>query len=258
MEYQARIRPGSFTTIPGKNLLAGNLFHHVIETLFNEKPFPKTLEAMKQNADSILLKLGNELAPAFFQPQGMIWKNAIENALYRSLETLFPLLDPSNKSNDFESEKKLACNYLNFSLEGRVDFIHTGNQLVLDFKWDSFNRNWNTLSNGTAIQLLVYSWLVKETENLADWPGFGYLICRSGKIIANSQISSGHTVVGPDTSLVWDSFTQLFQHACDELNSGNVVTGNSSKSDNFSDDNLTLAAPCSYCYYSTLCGKRFE
>jgi RecB family exonuclease len=90
-----------------------------------------------------------------------------------------------------------------------------GRLAVLDLKYGGKGTREKELKKNTALQLAVYSVLLKTQENATNWPHMAYYILRSSDLLAQNReffgeartIACDHAQPGPETT--WSEFLQI-------------------------------------------------
>lgn len=90
-----------------------------------------------------------------------------------------------------------------------------GRLAVLDLKYGGKGTREKELKKNTALQLAVYSVLLKTQENASNWPHMAYYILRSSDLLAQNReffgnartIACDHAQPGPETT--WSEFLQI-------------------------------------------------
>jgi ATP-dependent helicase/nuclease subunit B len=275
--------------LPEKQMLLGTLAHAVVKEVFEER-IDWTPEKAQQRAVEIVRRLVPEMAAGLLLPGASPQLREATNAIPASLFQLTKFFRDAHVTVE-GCEKHLSAPLKGETiLQGDIDILirlPSGSRAVLDFKWSSAPY-WHRkrISEGTALQLAIYSWLAKQTDdqrtgngngdhekNLTavaasisasnKLPPAGYFMLRNCELFFTADgIFPRHTFVrkmARDLDETWKVTLDAYERTLAELQKGSVIaTG-------IIDDTISLDVfmnpvlvepPCNFCQLGHFCGKR--
>lgn len=124
----------------------------------------------------------------------------------------------------------------------------TGRAAVVDLKYGRGKAKRDELSNNTALQLAVYSHLVKA-RNGGGWPATAYFILRSNELLAQDAsffphatiVKCNHGSPGPEST--WKEFLDVWRWRRNLLEEGWIEVPVDGTSPTEGDDAMPASAP---------------
>jgi hypothetical protein len=159
-------------------------------------------------------------------------------------------------------------------LEGRLDLLlrrADGGDAVLDLKWGRQTYR-DLLESGLAIQLAVYATVRRLATGAAELPMAAYFSLSRGEFLATESgpFLGVRTLAGPKLSETWAKLEKTVGLVERSLAAGEVPVTGVRRSVSLLDAarvpqaeqpqylDVRLQAACTYCDYSTLCGRAWE
>ena len=164
------------------------------------------------------------------------------------------------KTGRISIEQNLSRSFASLQLQGRADIVLDSPFTVIDLK-----RSWakgykKKMASGTALQIVIYGWLLKETRGI--YPGLAYYILEDQTFLTTdcNHFPGGELVKTPPIEEVWQAFEATFNEAWQVVKNGIVLCpGNGDEVESrLEDDRLIIEPPCRFCDYDVLCGRRFS
>jgi hypothetical protein len=154
-------------------------------------------------------------------------------------------------------------------LNGDIDILirlPSGGRAVLDFKWSS-SPYWyrKRIIEGTALQLAIYSWLAKQTDEEATdkLPPAGFFMFRHCELFFTADgVFPRYTLVrkmARDLDETWKVAIEAYERTFAELQKGTITaTGiiDSTISLDVFMNPVLVEPPCNFCQLGHFCGKR--
>ncbi len=230
--YPARLRRAKLMKI---NLMTqrGNLLHRVVEYLLagdctidwrnvEEPQFESWLEALWHK---ILETEGaNYLLPGSLT-EGRRLLEVARNATWRLIGHL-RIADVASAEADVHM-KPIAMG--DTTISGIIDLLaknRQGHSAVMDLKYGQGKAKYSELANNTALQLAVYSQMVREQNGGGKWPANAYFILRSSELLAQDStffpdaklVKPNTDSSGPDST--WHDFLDVWRWRRGQLDTG--------------------------------------
>lgn len=257
LQYNGRIKRGLSGTIPDLIPTLGSLAHDLVEEVLQSKPLPEPEEGASLVADLFDQK-APRLVATLFQDGMEADRARIRNTVISATQSLLQHFHDAGVSA-IEVEKKLNGNFGTQKLVGWADVVLDEPFSVIDLKrsWARFYKE--KMQSGTALQIVIYGWLLKEARGC--FPALAYFTLEDQSFLTNDPMHfpAGEEVKTPSIEEVWQAFEDTFNEAWKTLNSGVVLcpgNGDEVKS-SLDEGRLTLETPCRFCDYDVLCGRRF-
>lgn len=260
LNYIGRIARKQETALPNLLPVLGTLAHELIEKVLSQKTLPSPKEGM-----ILAEKLFDDWAPrhvaCLFQEGMEATQEKFRSNLKMATRTLLEHLHDVG-AQDITTEKLLTGIFKGRSLQGRADVVLGQPCTVIDLKrsWSKFFSK--KLSSGTAIQIVLYGWLLKEMTGI--FPGLAYFTIEDQTMLSTDPLlfPKGIPVEAPQFEDIWMAFEQSFDAGWDLLKSGQVGCPGCETDDNIpkseiKEGRLFIEPPCRFCEYDVLCGRRF-
>jgi hypothetical protein len=261
LNYIGRIARRQETALPNLTPVLGTLAHELIEKVLTRKILPSP-----KDGTILAEQLFDDWAPrhvaCLFQ-EGMEatqqkFRSNLKMATHSLLEHLHDV-----GAQDITTEKLLTGMFKGRTLQGRADVVLNQPCTVIDLKrsWSKFFSK--KLSSGTAIQIVLYGWLIKEMTGI--FPGLAYFTIEDQTMLTSDPhlFPKGIPVEAPPFEYIWEAFEQSFDDGWDLIGSGQVrcpgceIDNNIPKSE-IKEGRLFIEPPCRFCEYDVLCGRRFK
>jgi hypothetical protein len=169
LQYGCGMYPPKALNLPEKQLLLGKLAHKVVKELFDERKV-WTPEQARERARAIVPRLLPQIAAGLLLPGATPQLREATQAIPESMFQLTKFLRDAGVAVEGCEQSLSAPINANTVLGGQVDMLvrlPSGSRAVLDFKWSSAPYWYRKrLIDGKALQLAIYSWLAKQTEQI--------------------------------------------------------------------------------------------
>jgi hypothetical protein len=295
LQYVAKLRPGMVSSMRDSEQMSGLLAHAVVAELL---PILKgtgvdqtggtregRLEgnSAREEIGTLAETLFDDLCPKIAAPLLMPGKSLERTRLRRAIKDAalhlsYVLAEGEYAAIECETEHSASKDGL--TLRGRTDVLisdYRGYDIVLDLKLARttlYHRK--SLSEGKAIQLAAYSWMV-ESERQRPSVAAYYMLAQKQLLGSAKEPLAEHTYVqGPPLSRTFETLVANYLTHLKHINSGSVYAtgipnphGNTPEvvgadSHEGTEENespiagitLALEPPCSVCHYGNLCGKK--
>lgn len=256
--YQALIRRGHWATLPDMVPTLGSLAHELLEEVIGQRPLPSPEEGATMAG-----KLFDEKAPLLVAP---LFQEGQEGELERIRNTVVmatrSLLSHFRDAGvkELSIEEHLEGKFANQKLQGWADVVVKKPFTVIDLKRSFSGFFKKKMTSGTALQIVIYGWLLKEARGV--FPELAYFTLEDQTFLTTDpkHFSNGDDVQAPDSEDIWQIFTETFKEAWKLLKKGFVLCpgnrGEEIKAE-LTEEQLIMEPPCKFCDYDVLCGKRF-
>ncbi|MCP3955873.1 MAG: PD-(D/E)XK nuclease family protein, partial [Desulfobacterales bacterium] len=258
LQYNGRIRSGHPGTLPKMTPTLGSLAHDLVEEVLLINPLPSP-----ENGATLVREIFDQKAPSLvanlFQDGMEAEREKIRNTVVFATRSLLQHFHDAG-AYKINIEQKLTGVFGSQKLQGYADIVLDKPFSVIDLKrsWAKFFKE--KMRSGTALQIVIYGWLLKEARG--RFPELAYYTLEDQTFLTTDPIhfKGGEEVDTPSIEDVWQAFEETFNEAWKVLKSGIVFcpgNGDEVKS-TFDKGRLTLEPPCRFCEYDVLCGRRFS
>ncbi len=260
LNYIGRVARKQEATLPQLSAIQGKLAHELIEKILSQKTLPSSKDGM------ILVEfLFDDWAPrhvaCLFQEGMEATQEKFRTNLKMATRTLLEHLHDVG-AQDITAEKLLTGMFKGRSLQGRADVVLGQPCAVIDLKRSGSKFFSKKLSSGTAIQIILYGWLLKEMTGI--FPDLAYFTIEDQMMLSTDSrlFPRGISVEAPQFEDIWKAFEQSFDIGWDLLKSGQVGCPGCEKDNDvpkseIKEGRLTVEPSCRFCEYDVLCGRRF-
>jgi len=258
LRYSACISGGHSATLPEMLPTLGSLAHELVEEVLLQPLRPSPEEGGR-----LAGKLFDDKAPsmvaALFQEGMEREREDVRSTVILATRSLLQHLHDAGVT-ELVIEKELTGSFGKQKLQGRADIVLSSPFTVVDLKrsWAKFFKK--KMMSGTALQIVVYAWLLKET--VGHYPELAYYTLEDQTFLTTDRINFAHGehVTTPQIDEVWQAFRETFDEAWKILEAGQVLCpGNGEEVESSLVGNrLTLQPSCRFCDYDVLCGRRFS
>jgi len=264
LHYPARIRSGASRPLAraGDALILGSLAHELLADVLGEIKDPASypLEKAQKKIEQAFDARAVSLAADLFLPGNEDLRSNLKNHLGQVLREVFELCKRGGHTIA-GVEERVEAEALGIKVGGYVDLLLGGPKVVIDFKWSGAGRRQAELESGSALQLAVYSHLVRDKHSKV-YPRVAYLIIVGSRLLACDDLPGAEIVKGPGPKKTWDALEKSFGELWTTIASGKLTAAGvgeqAIKKSGIKDGFLKLKANCEYCDYSALCGRMFE
>jgi hypothetical protein len=258
LRYNARIRGGHMATLPDIVPTLGSLAHELIEKVLLQETLLSPDDGARL-AGALFDQKAPNLVAALFQEGMEAEREGIRNTVVLAARSLLRHLHSAGASK-LTVEKELAGTFGSQQLKGRADIVVDKPFTVIDLKRSGAKFFKEKMSSGTALQIVMYGWMLKEAKG--KFPEIAYYTLEDQIFLSTDVVHfpDGEEVETPAIEDVWLAFEETFKEAWQLLNSGLVLCpGNGDEVKSKLDDKLLiLEPPCRFCDYDVLCGRRFQ
>ncbi len=257
LQYNGKIRGGHSATLPNMVPVLGSLAHELVEEVLMQDVLP-TPEEGAALAEKLFDRKAPQLVATLFQEGMEADRENIRNTVRQATAALLHHLHDAGVS-EVKIEEKLSGIFGAQKLQGYADLVLDAPFTVIDLKrsWATFYKK--KMESGTALQIILYGWLLKETRG--RFPELAYYTLEDQTFLTTDpqRFSNAEEVKTPPASEVWEVFEKTFNDAWKILKSGLVFCpGNGDEVESrIEDEQLILEPPCRFCDYDVLCGRRF-
>ena len=263
LHYKARIKSKAVFKLADGSLAIGSLTHKLVELVFSENPADPT--TARDRAVELFDEAGPELYADLFLPGNDEERGRVRNALGKAVHELARLLGERGKEIR-ETEAEVEKEGLETLVNGRLDIVVGDPTMIVDLKWSGSNYRQKELEAGTAYQLAMYSYLMREDGQ--SFPPVAYFIMNEQRLLTVDAETFGNigTIEGLRPEQTWVALEKGYECSFEALSSGNVSAtgipderGNPGPEESEIDEAgvLVLAVPCRFCDLKVLCGKAF-
>ncbi|MEA3548576.1 MAG: PD-(D/E)XK nuclease family protein, partial [Thermodesulfobacteriota bacterium] len=258
LNYKAFIRGGHSATLPDLVSTFGSLAHKFVEEVLGQDTLP-TADAGAMLAGKLFDQKAPQLVATLFQEGMEAKKEDIRNTVVLATQSLLQHLHDAGVGK-LTIEQRLSGTFGSQQLQGYADIVLDKPFMVIDLKrsWAKFFKK--KMTSGTALQIIIYGWLLKETRGV--FPELAYYTLEDQTFLTTDakHFPRGEEVNGPSLEDVWTAFEDTFNNAWQVIESGLVLCpGNGEEVESGLEDNrLIMEPPCRFCDYDVLCGRRFK
>jgi hypothetical protein len=146
--------------------------------------------------------------------------------------------------------------------------LPSGSRAVIDFKWSSAPYWYRKrISEGRALQLAIYSWLAKQTDEATisasdKLPPAGFFMFRQAELFFTADGIFPRTYfvrkMARDLDETWKVTVEAYERTLAELQKGTItatgIIDDTIKLDAFMNPVL-VEPPCNFCQLGHFCGK---
>jgi ATP-dependent helicase/nuclease subunit B len=270
LRYQAGLRSSEIASLPDEHQLRGNLFHALLERVFNDRDaIPDTDLAVRLVEDAFNERLPLDAAP-LAQPEKRIEAEKLRNELIRATQLFVETLHRGGYTR-VQIEEPINGTAFGKPLTGSIDCIAStddGREAVVDFKYGGRTKYHHLISEGRSVQLATYAQSRKQATGTS--PSVAYLLLSDGKFIAPSGsplegLASADMTEGPSIESVWNRFSEAISSAEAWLTTDEPVPARPLQDSETWPTGVELVlkerlvknesqSVCRYCDFSQLCG----
>ncbi|GDY23537.1 hypothetical protein LBMAG56_48840 [Verrucomicrobiota bacterium] len=252
LDYQAKLkRPNQINLATQR----GNLLHRVVERLLAADCAIDWRTLAEADFGSWLETIWGELLRTeganYLLPGGITEGRRLYEEARRSTWGLIVHLRKAGVVNAVADLSMPRAPLGDVAIKGVIDLLAvttTGRAAVVDLKYGRGKAKRDELSNNTALQLAVYSHLVKA-RNGGGWPATAYFILRSNELLAQDAsffphatiVKCNHGSPGPEST--WKEFLDVWRWRRNLLEEGWIEVPVDGTSPTEGDDAMPASAP---------------
>lgn len=258
LQYKAQINSGHLAILPDMVPIKGSLAHALLEEVLLQETFPSADDGAAL-AGELFDRKAPGLVATLFQEGMEAEREDIRNTVVMATRSLLQHLHAAGTSK-ITVEQHLEGTFGSQKLQGWADIVLDEPFTVIDLKrsWAKFYKK--KMASGTALQIVIYGWLLKEARGC--FPALSYFTLEDQTFLTSDAVHfpNGEQVEVPPSIDVWQAFEETFNEAWQVLNAGMIScpgNGGDKVESRFADDRLILEPPCRFCDYDVLCGRRF-
>ncbi len=269
VDYVAHIKSGRGVALDNVDdpLLRGKVAHDILEMLLREMKNGKTFTAETARAaveawfDSITPRLAAEL----WLPGNDADRAYLRNTISRAAGTLTDILNKSRRTV-LKVEEEETGEGFGVALSGKPDVVVGEPKGIVDIKWGDASRRVKELKNGAAVQLALYSSLVRS-RGADDFLPVAYFIVSHNRMLslAGKGAIGDEVIRGPSLQQTCEAMEKTLVNSWAALRRGEVRAPGVETDDGKQDEpgridgeRLSLISRCKYCDYGVLCGRMFR
>ena len=257
--YQALIRRGHWATLPDMIPTLGSLAHELLEEVISQQPLPSPNDGAIMAGKLFDQKAPQLVAPLFQEGQEGELEKIRNTVVIATRSLLSHFRDAGVKK--LAIEEHLQGSFDGQKLQGWADVVVEKPFTVIDLKRSYSGFFKKKMTSGTALQIVIYGWLLKEAKGV--FPELAYFTLEDQTFLTTdpNHFFNGDDVQAPSSNDVWQIFTETHKEAWQILKSGLVLCPGNSGEDikaELTDDLLIMEPPCRFCDYDVLCGRRFS
>jgi len=247
------------TSLPDLVPVLGSLAHTLLEEVLKSETLP-TPEEGEQMATDLFAQKAPRMVAALFQEGMEVERERIRRTVMLATKALLEHLHRAGVQQ-VSLEQKLSGVFSSQRLEGFADLVIDSPFTVVDMKrsWAKFYKK--KMESGTALQIVLYGFLLKELRG--RYPQLAYYTLEDQALLTTDLRSFplGEEAVVPETNEIFQIFEQTFTAAWDGVRSGVLFCPGNNGEDiesRVEEGKLILEPPCRFCEYEILCGRRFQ
>jgi hypothetical protein len=269
VDYVAHIKSGRGVALDKVDdpLLRGKVAHDILEMLLREMKNGKTFTAETARAaveawfDSITPRLAAQL----WLPGNDADRAYLRNTIARAAGKLVSILNESHLTV-LKVEEEETGEGFGVALSGKPDVVVGGPRGIVDIKWGDASRRVKELKNGAAVQLALYSSLVRS-RGADDFLPVAYFIVSHQRMLslAGKGAIGDEAIRGPSLRQTCEAMEKTLVSLWAALRKGEVRAPgvemdekNQDKPGGIDGERLSLISRCKYCDYGVLCGRMFR
>ncbi|MGD9947657.1 MAG: PD-(D/E)XK nuclease family protein [Desulfobulbus sp.] len=259
LQYCGGIRGNHKTSLPDLVPVLGRLAHSLLEEVLGSESLP-TPEEGEQMAADLFAKKAPRMVAALFQEGMEVERERIRRTVILATKALLEHLHKAGVQK-ISLEQKLSGVFSSQRLEGFADLVIESPFTVVDMKrsWAKFYKK--KMESGTALQIVLYGFLLKELRG--RYPQLAYYTLEDQTLLTTDLRSFplGEEAVVPETKEIFQIFEETFTANWEVVKSGTLLCPGNNGEDiesRVEEGKLILEPPCRFCEYEVLCGRRFQ
>jgi len=276
LRWVLRYRAGTYSAghaLPPLLQLSGSLGHRLVEVLHQQSAFDATESELSERATVVLSEL-YETEAALLLRAGMAFeRNQLERQLVSAVVELARALRVAGL-RIVAVEQPIDVTHGAAKVEGRIDVVVShadGRHAIIDMKW-GVARYRAQLQSGQALQLALYAFAHATERGMQELPDAAYFSLKQGKLfgLPSPILGGAEVVMGPSLADTWRRAELSLLLTTRAIQAGRLsVTGLRRSLPLLSALGVPEAerpahfehlaeAPCQYCGFDSLCGRRWE
>jgi hypothetical protein len=261
LRYKAQMHPGSVLSVPQAGELIGHLLHSCIHKLYSEK-LDWTPELAARRIGQIFDEQICHIALPLLLPGRMVERTHVRKALSDAIFN-FQTMVCNSGFHVLQTEVRQRTSLLGGELVGQLDLVlqdEKSHQYVVDFKWArNLKYKRDEIKQGRHLQLAIYATLQRIGENIVD---AGYYMLKQKRLLSASSLLFPSEDVGSPITLegLWNTAIATCKTEFEALSNG-VVCAKGIETLQSEQELLPLpliSAPCKFCDYESICGKKIN
>lgn len=259
LRYHAKLREEVDTSLPQGPLLAGRIAHEVIAQSLLPHGNPEVVATRAASAVDAFIQ-GH--APSLCLPASRPVRHHLRVSTARTGALLAEMCADIPQGVFTEHSLRPSAALGPVRLRGRADIIVREPATVLDLKWSAAGHR-RALAEGTALQLALYAWALREAQGGA-WPTVGYVIVDEATAFVSgpSPLRSVRGVRGGEIARTVEAARRALLRVIDARADGTSVAEGVAEGDmpvrvrdELVGDELRVTPGCRYCAFDALCGR---
>ena len=244
LDYIARIKPSDRMRLPHEKRMVGTLVHALVQAMLEQQREWSPQEAYRAALIEFDRWVPWIAAPLLKPDKRLVYERTRVEAA-RAIQTLFTVISEENltiRGSEERHERPWGPGQVfTGTLDLRLE--KDGQPIVLDMKWTDSKSYEEQVRTGLALQLVAYSWLIKEDQK--DSPAAGYALLKQGRIawaLDNAEAS-------------WELVQESYPYYLDVLQREAWSPVSEAR---FPPGVRVISGDpgCRYCTYHQLCGQR--
>jgi RecB family exonuclease len=245
----------------------------LVEVLHQQGAFDAGESELRERAVAVLAELYVREAALLLRPGMAFERSQLERQLVNSVVELSQALHAADL-RIVAVEHPIDVTWGTTKVEGRIDLVvanASGAFAIIDTKW-GIARYREQLESGQALQLALYAFAHATERNSAELPDAGYFSLKQGTLFGLSSpvLRHAEVVSGPSLTDTWQRAVRSLHQARQAIEARRFpVTGLRRSLPLLSALGVPEAehpvhfqhaseAPCQYCGFDSLCGRRWE
>ncbi len=275
LRWVLRYRAGTYQgghALPPLFQLSGSLGHRLVEVLHQQGAFDADESKLREGAVAVLAQLYEREAALLLRPGMAFERSQLERQLVNSVLELSRALRTAGL-RIVAVEHPIDVTWGATKVEGRIDLVvanAAGVAAIIDMKW-GIARYREQLESGQALQLALYAFAHATERTATELPDAAYFSLKQGKLFGlSSPVLRAEVVSGPSLTDTWQRAVRSLHHARQTIEARRFpATGLRRSLPLLSALGVPDAehpvhfqhaseAPCQYCGFDGLCGRRWE
>lgn len=290
LQNRAHIQPSGAASIPEINTMLGTLCHRIVELLYTESEGRVEPSRAEQRSVELFDSLVESMAARLLLSGREIERRRTRTMVGRAVRSLAEALDHLDLAVE-STEEFLEVDTGDATLRGPADLIardRRGRAFIIDMKWSGSARyKREEIKCGEALQLAVYSWMLKrktaeapgdahtqtatDAQNATDaqtganaLSGSAYFMLAQGELLTTSPLAGADALESPaDDEEIFERAFHSWKERISQMNRGVLeatgltqagMDGDPLRADYQARGGLYREPPCAFCDFGWLCG----
>lgn len=272
LRYRAGTHSGGHS-LPPLFQLSGSLGHRLVEVLHQQAAFDAADADLRERASAALAELYEREAALLLRPGMAFERSQLERQLVSAVVEFSRSLRAAGL-RIVGVEHPIDVTHGGAKVEGRIDVLVEdagGERAIIDMKW-GIARYREQLESGQALQLALYAFAHAAEHGASALPATAYFSLKQGKLfgLRSPILPQAEVVTGPSLADTWRRAECSLHRATQAIQARRFpVTGlrrslpllaalgvpQADRPAHFEHD---ADAPCQYCDFGSICGRRWE